>query len=152
GVLLANGGQRVIAPNSGGSLDTLRVAWTNQVAFDSVSLRVFRTDGTVIGSVAMYGTAAGNHAYDWDGHVGGGPVPSGVYVLQVRGLRGSVAYSAPSASPVSPANLGRFGVIVAGAAPTSIIAFGGPSSPTRATSLTWTITFGGPNGGFSQGG
>jgi hypothetical protein len=149
GMQLASGGQRVITPNGDGSLDTLRVAWTNQVAFDSIALRVFRSDGTVVGSVGLGGTGAGGHAFNWDGRVGGSLVPYGEYVLQLRGMRGGAAYSAPSASPVSAAQIAKFGVIVAKVAPTSVVAFYRPASPTRLTTVTWKLVFGGPVYGLS---
>jgi spore germination protein YaaH len=143
GLQLANGGERVLTPNGDGSQDTLRITWTNQIAFDSLSLRVYRTDGTYVGSQALGGTGAGDHGYSWDGRLGGDLVPNGAYVVQIQGLRGSTVYNAPSASPVSDSQILRFGVIVGPAAPTSVTGIAGPASPTRASSLTWTFTFGG---------
>jgi spore germination protein YaaH len=139
GMQLANGGQRVLTPNS-----TLRVEWTGHVAFDSLDLRVFRPDGTVLGAVGLGGTGVGTHAFNWDGRVNGTRVPNGEYVLQLRGMRGSSAYTAPSASPVSVAQIARFGIIVANVPPTSVVSFARPASPTKATTLTWKLTFGGP--------
>jgi len=139
GMQLANGGQRVITPNG-----TLRVAWTNHVDFDSLDLRVFRLDGTMLGSVGLGGTGAGAHVFNWDGRVGGNRVPDGEYVLQLEGMRGTSAYSAPSASPVSAIQIAKFGIIVADTPPTTVVSFARPPSPTKATTLTWKLTFGGP--------
>src|SRR6185503_7064004 len=66
-MLLNGGGVRVLTPNGDGDADELRLNWTNHRAFDSLSLRVYRDDGTVAGSVALGGLAAGAHAYDWNG-------------------------------------------------------------------------------------
>jgi len=107
GLLLADGGDRVLPPNGDGSQDTLRIGWTNQVAFDSLALRIYRTDGTFVGARALGGTGAGAHGYDWDGRLGGDLVPAGAYVFQLQGLRGSTASSAPSASPGSPVQTPR---------------------------------------------
>ena len=150
GLHLGGGGERVITPNGDGVQDTLRIDWTNHLAFDSLALRVFRLDGTVAGSVPLSAVQAGAHAFNWNGRIAGATVPAGVYVLQLRGFRGSVAYNAPSASPATTADLARYGMIVASAAPTDVVTFAAPPSPTRASSLTWTITFGGPNSGFSK--
>ena len=143
GLQLANGGDRALSPNGDGSQDTLRVEWTNQVAFDSMALRIYRTDGTFVGSQGLGGTGAGAHGYSWDGRLGGDLVPAGAYVVQLQGMRGSTAYSAPSATPVSDAQIARFGVMVGPAAPTAVLAFNRPVSPTAATTLTWSLTFGG---------
>jgi Predicted glycosyl hydrolase len=148
GLQLANGGERALTPNGDGSQDTLRVEWTNQIAFDSLDLRVFRTDGTVVGSVRLGGTAAGGHAYNWNGRVGGSLVPAGIYVIQLQGMRGTAAYTAPSTSPVSATQIAKYGVIVGPAAPTAVLAFARPASPNRAHTLTWKVTFGGPVAGL----
>lgn len=143
GLSLADGGDRVLTPNGDDAQDTLRFEWSNQVALDSLALRVYRTDGTFIGSRGLGGTGAGAHGYDWDGRLGGELVPAGTYVVQLQGARGSATYSAPSASPVSADQIARFGVAIGPAAPTAVLAFNRPASPTRATTLTWSLTFGG---------
>ncbi|HEX3264144.1 MAG TPA: glycosyl hydrolase family 18 protein [Candidatus Limnocylindrales bacterium] len=143
GLRLNDGGLRVLTPKDPAH-DSIRVTWTNEVGFDSLSLRVFRLDRTVIGSVRLYGTGAGSHAYEWNGRVGGSLLPSGTYVLQVQGKRGSAVYSAPSATPVSTTQVSRFGIIVAAAVPTKVTAFGvTPVSPTRSGDLTYRLLFGG---------
>ncbi|HET7182547.1 MAG TPA: glycosyl hydrolase family 18 protein, partial [Candidatus Limnocylindrales bacterium] len=143
GLLLANGGDRSLSPNGDGRQDTLRIAWTNQLAFDSLSLRVFRTDGSFVGSQSLGGTGTGGHVYNWDGRLGGSAVPFGAYVIQLRGMRGSTAYTAPSASPVSSAQIARYGVLVGAASATAVIKALRPATPTRATTLKWIFTFGG---------
>lgn len=146
-----DGGPRFLSPNGDGIQDELRLSWTNHRNFDSLALRVFRLDGTVAGTVALGDVGAGNHTYDWDGRIGGVKVPAGTYVLQLQGSDGGYEYSAPSASPVSAPQIERTGVIIANAAPTSVLAFDRPSSPTKLQSLTWKLTFGGPISGLAAG-
>jgi len=147
GLQLANGGERSIASGDAAH-DSLRIEWTNQGAFDSLLLRVFRIDGTFVGSQSLGGIATGGHVYNWDGHIGGVLLPTGAYVVQLQGLRGSTAYIAPSASPVSDEQIARFGVNVGPAVPTSVLSFERPVSPNRASTLTWSLTFGGSIAGL----
>ncbi|MEO5705376.1 MAG: glycosyl hydrolase family 18 protein [Candidatus Limnocylindrales bacterium] len=137
------GGKRYVTPNGDGDHDTLHLTWTNHRTFDSLALRVFRLDGSLVGTVSLGGTGNGSHAWDWDGRVGGVEVPAGAYVLQLQGVDGGTTYSAPSASPVSPSQIPRTGVMVGEAAPTAVLAFERPASPTKATTLTWKLKFGG---------
>ena len=148
---LNGGGARFLTPNGDDDHDTIRLTWTNSRTFDSLVLRVYRTDGTLVGSVGLGGTGAGAHGYDWNGRVGGDEVPAGTYVLQLQGIDGSTTFTAPSASPVSANQIGRFGVAVGNAAPTAVLAFQRPVSPTRATTLTWRLTFGGPISSLTSG-
>lgn len=143
GFTLNGGGERVLSPNGDGNQDVLRLSWANERAFDSLALRVFRTDGSVAGSVSLGGTGSGSHGYDWDGRIGGVKVPAGTYVLQLQGKDGGSAFHAPSASPVSAPQVKRTGVIVADAAPTAVLGIDGPGSPNRSATLTWRFTFGG---------
>jgi spore germination protein YaaH len=147
GMRLNDGGSRVLTPNGDGANDRLLVEWTNHRAFDSLALRVFRTDGTLAGSVDLGATrrTAGPHGFNWDGRIGGSRVPSGAYVLQVQGVDGGTTYSAASASPVSPAQIARWGIVVGNAAPTSVRSLtSSTASPTRGRNVTYTLTFGGP--------
>lgn len=148
---LNGGAARFVTPNGDGDDDTLRLTWTNQRTFDSLALRVYRLDGTFVGDVALGGTGSGAHAWDWNGRVDGVELPLGAYVLQLQGIDGSTAFSAPSASPVSTAQIPLTGVVVGDAAHTAVVGFVRPTSPTRATSLTWKVTFGGPVWGLSAG-
>ena len=141
---LNGGGARVLTPNGDGDHDRLHVGWTNRVALDSIAFRVFRLDGSLVGSVNLSGTAAGARGYDWNGRIGGSLVPAGSYVIQLQGRRGSTTYHAPSAAPVSSHQIARFGVVVGPWTPTELRSFGSsPGSPTDAASLTYTLTFGG---------
>lgn len=142
-VQLNSGGARFLTPNGDGDHDVLHLTWTNQRAFDSLALRVFRLDGTLVGSVGLGGVGSGSHAYDWNGLVSGVEVLPGGYVLQLQGIDGSTTFSAPSASPVSTSQIPLTGVMVGDAAPTAVLGFQRPASPTRATTLTWQLTFGG---------
>jgi spore germination protein YaaH len=148
---LNGGGARYLTPNGDDDHDTVRLTWTNSRTFDSLALRVYRTDGTLVGSVGLGGTGAGAHGYDWNGRVGGDEVPAGTYVLQLQGIDGSTTFSAPSASPVSASQIPLTGVAVGEAAPTAVVAFVRPASPNRAKSLTWKLTFGGPIGALTAG-
>ncbi len=144
GLRLNGGGARVLTPNGDGDHDRLRLTWTNHVDFDRLALRVFRLDGSLVGSVSLGGTGNGGHGYDWNGRIGGSVVPAGAYVVQLRGERGSATYSAPSASPVSASQIAEFGVVVGPATPTALKSFKStPASPTTSGSLTYTLTFGG---------
>lgn len=149
GLKINNGGQRVLTPS--GWYGTMHLAWTNQRSFDSLALRVFRGDGTLAGTVPLGGTGSGAHGSDWDGEVGGAALPAGTYVLQLQGMDGGTTYSAASASPVSPAQIARNGIVAGPAAPTAVLKITAPPSPTRSSSLTWKLTFGGHVSGLSKG-
>ncbi len=104
-------GNRFVSPNGDGLDDAIRLVWTNARTFDSLTLKVFRSDGSLVDSRSLPGSA-GPQAYDWDARVGGVPVADGTYVLQLVGVAGGVTYSAPSAVPVTPAQIAAFGVVV----------------------------------------
>jgi hypothetical protein len=71
-------------------------------------------------------------------------VPPGAYVVQLQGRKGSTTYSAPSATPVTAAQIAAFGVVIGPAIPTELRSFSSsPASPTTSGSLTFTLTFGG---------
>ena len=146
GLQLNSGGLRVLSPSRDGANGTLRIAWTNRRDFDRVSLRVYRANGTLLGALPLGAgrRSAGPHAFAWDGRLDGRRVPSGVYVIQLQGDVGGTSASAPSAAPVSPFQLARWGVVVARTNPTSITAASTiPASPTRSGSVTFNLTFGG---------
>jgi hypothetical protein len=147
GLRLADGGARMLTPNGDGKQDKLAIDWTNRRSFDSLSLRVHRTDGTLAGTVALGAgkLGAGAQGYQWDGRLAGTLVPAGAYVVQLLGIDGSTTFSLPSASPVSATQIARFGVTVGPAAHTSVVSFKStPASPTRSTSATYSLRFGGP--------
>jgi len=150
---LNGGGARVLTPNGDSSNDELLLAWTNRIAFDSIRLRVFRADGRFVGEdrLSTSKLGLGRHTFRWDGRLDGARVPSGTYVLQVEGTAGGRTSSAPSANPVSPSQLARWGVVVGRAAPASVVGFSStPMSPTRATRVTYALTFGGPVTGLAR--
>lgn len=104
---------RSVSPNGDGWGDTLRLSWTNGVPLDSLSLRVLRTDGTMVGAVAIAGPGApGPQSWDWDGTAGGVPLADGQYLLQLIGTSGGVTFSAPSATPATAAQVARYAVTI----------------------------------------
>ena len=121
GLQLNGGGARVVTPNGDGSNDRLLMTWTNRIRLDTLTLRAFRADGRLVGAQRLGSTklAAGRHAFSWDGRIDGARLAAGTYVLQLQGTAGGRTYSAPSASPVSPIQVARFGVIVERSAPAS---------------------------------
>jgi spore germination protein YaaH len=144
---LNGGGARVLTPNGDGVNDQLKLSWTNRRGLDSLALRVYRANGTLLGTDALGASkrTAGPHTYVWDGRIGGARVPAGSYVLQLQGRAGSTTYSAAAASPVSAPQLARWGVVVGNAAPTAVVRFSSsPAAATAARAATYTITFGGP--------
>ena len=112
GVATAAVATRSFSPNGDGSEDTIRIRWTNAVALDGLTLNVYATDGTLTGSVAVPALAAGARSWDWNGKVGGTPVADGRYVLQLVGTAGTKTYSAPSARPVTGAQIAAYAVTV----------------------------------------
>jgi len=109
---------RSFSPNGDGLRDTIHLSWTNASALDSLVLRVLRPDGSLVTTITLADLAAGAHAYDWNGMVAGSPVADGQYMLALGATIGSATYAAPSANPVTPAQLAAFGVTVDTIAPT----------------------------------
>ena len=147
GLRLNGGVDRVLTPNGDGVNDELRVTWTNQRDLDGLALRIYRSDGTFVGSEVLGAgkLPEGPHGFDWDGRIGGARLGAGTYVVQLQGTAGAATYSAASASPVSAAHLARWGVVIGTATPTSVVSFRSASgSPTRSGTITYTVTFGGP--------
>ena len=153
GLRLADGGARVLTPNGDGRQDTLPLWWTNRRSFDRVTLRVWRLNGSLAGTVALPAdkTDRGATRWEWSGRISGVRVPAGAYVLQLQGRKGTTLYNAPSASVLSVGQIARFGVAVGPAAPTTVLDFDAPINPNRARSLTWRLRFGGPIGALSPG-
>jgi spore germination protein YaaH len=151
GYAVAAGGDRVLSPG-GTENGTIRLSWTNATALDSLTLRVFSSDGSLVGSRSLNRLAAGAQAFDWDGTLGGVPVGTGNYVAQLVGLKGSTTYTAPSASPVTAAQLLRYGIAVAAMPPTEVFAFKPTTaSPTRSGMISYALVFGGPVSGLTKG-
>jgi spore germination protein YaaH/flagellar hook assembly protein FlgD len=112
GTTAAARASRSFSPDGDGSQDTLRLRWTNGVAMDDLVLKVHRPDGTVAGSARIPDLAKGAQAFDWNGKVGGGRLPDGRYVLELAGTAGERTFSAPSARPVTPAQVERYAVAI----------------------------------------
>ena len=144
GYAVGAGGDRLVTPNGDGVNDSIRVAWTNALALDALTLRIFGADGSLVGTKALAKLGAGAQTFDWNGTFNGAPVAAGNYVLQLVGTKGTTTYTAPSASPVTPLQLTTFGIAVAPDPPTSVYAFAATTaSPTRATTITFSLVFGG---------
>jgi spore germination protein YaaH/flagellar hook assembly protein FlgD len=106
-------GPAAFSPDRNGSGDTLHLAWRNHLRLDSIALRVYRLDGSLVGTRKLAHAGAGDQAYDWDGSLAGvGRVPDGRYVLQLVGTAGSRTYSAPSARPVTPIQVGLYSAVI----------------------------------------
>lgn len=109
---------RAFSPNGDGSMDTLRVRWTAMVALGSLTLNVLRTDGSLVGAVAVPTLTTGTHTFAWNGAVAGTRVPDGTYLLQLVGVAGATTYHAPSATPATPEQIAAFAVTVDTVPPT----------------------------------
>jgi spore germination protein YaaH/flagellar hook assembly protein FlgD len=92
---------RSFSPNGDGSEDRLAIAWNNRRDFDSFGLRIYRPDGTLLGSRSLGTTAAGAQQVAWDGTANGSALPDGVYILQLTGSAAGVEYTWPASSPTS---------------------------------------------------
>ena len=100
GLRLNGGGARVLTPNGDGDHDTLRLTWTNHVAFDSLALRVFRLDGSLVGSVSprRNGRRWRTPTTGTAGSVAASCPPEATSSSS-RARRAAATYNAPSASP-----------------------------------------------------
>ncbi len=108
-------GHRSFSPNGDGSLDGLVLDWTNDRAFDTLALRVFRSDGSFAGAVPLP-VAAGARRVSWDGRIGGTLLPNGRYLGVVLGKSGGATFYSPV--PVfSAAALATFGITIDTVAP-----------------------------------
>ena len=103
---------RSFSPNGDGSSDLIRLRWTNSVALDALNLKVYATSGAFLGTVSVPALAAGARTWEWNGRIGGTRVADGRYVLQLVGSAGARAYSAPSARPVTSAQVAAYAVTV----------------------------------------
>jgi spore germination protein YaaH/flagellar hook assembly protein FlgD len=123
-------GARSFSPNGDGSRDGLAIAWTNRGALDSLALRVFRADGTAVGTVPLAALKAGAQRFVWNGRVGTSRVPDGRYVVSLVGKTGAATWFNPIVG-WRPAALAVYGVTVDTVAPkvTSSSISGGLLSP-----------------------
>ena len=109
---------RAFSPNGDGSEDAMRLRWRNTLALDSLTLNVYRTNGSFVGSRSVPDTGAGTQSWDWNGRTGNGTVRNGRYVLQLVGRASGRTFHAPSGRPTTPAQVAAFGVTVDTVAPT----------------------------------
>ncbi len=103
---------RTFAPGVAGARGRMAVAWRAPVAMTGVTARILRADGSVAGTVPIGAQPKGTRTWTWDGRLAGAVVPDGTYVIQLIGKAGRVTYRAPSAKPVTPEQVARFGVVV----------------------------------------
>jgi flagellar hook assembly protein FlgD len=103
---------RTFSPNGDGARDALAVRWTNTLAMASMTLNVYRADGSPAGSEAMPGRTAAAHVWTWNGRIGSTRLPDGRYVLQLVGTAGTRSYRAPSSRPATSRQLATFGVTI----------------------------------------
>ncbi len=108
----AGAAHRAFSPGNDGSRDRLALAWRARVAMTSVSARILRTDGSLVGSIPIGSVAAGSRTWAWDGKVAGAVVPDGAYLVQLLGRGSATTYRSPSARPATPAQIDRFAVTV----------------------------------------
>jgi spore germination protein YaaH len=104
---------RSFSPNGDGRYDRLKLRWTNGVDLEKLELRVFRTDGTAVGTVTMNPLAAGTRVWGWDGKAGGTRVPNGGYYVTLVGTIGAATHANPSVGFGGSVLLGRYGVRIA---------------------------------------
>ena len=110
-------GSRSFSPNGDGSKDTLVIAWTNGVALDALVMKVFRADGTPVGSVPLASqVGAGDRHVAWDGRVAGSLLPNGRYLVTLVGSAGGTTYDNPSTGFLA-VSLAWFGVTIDTVAP-----------------------------------
>ena len=103
---------RAVSPNGDGSGDRLRIDWNNRRDFETIELRVLRSDGTRLDAVALPDRAAGPQQAGWSGRVGDAPLPDGTYLLQLVATDAGTAYRWPSAAPATRAQVAAVGVVV----------------------------------------
>jgi spore germination protein YaaH/flagellar hook assembly protein FlgD len=109
---------RAFSPNGDGSDDVLRIRWTSAVALDGLTLKVFRADGTAVGSTPLSGLGSGSHAFDWNGQIAGSTLADGTYVVQLEGTASGATYRAPSSRPLAAGQVATFGITIDTVAPT----------------------------------
>ena len=110
GVSAAARAARAFSPDGDGSEDSLRLRWTSTVPLDGLTLKVFRTDGTAVGTRPIGILGIGANTWDWDGQVAGVTAADGTYVLQLVGTNGTASYHAPSNRPVTASQIATFAV------------------------------------------
>jgi flagellar hook assembly protein FlgD len=109
---------RSFSPNGDGSGDRLAIRWNNRLAFDTLTLRVLRANGSLAGTRVLTQVASGVREYAWDGSVGGAALPDGRYVLQLVGVDGGTLYTWPADAPTAGALPAQVGVTIDRVPPT----------------------------------
>ncbi len=107
---------RALSPNGDGSGDTLAIDWTNVRALDSLVLRVFRADGSLVGNAALGQRSAGAHHIEWNGRVGTTILPSGRYLVALVATAAGTTYANPG-SVFQPTVFTTFAVTIDTVAP-----------------------------------
>ncbi len=128
---------RRFSPNGDGSGDTLTLRWTNTLAMDSMTLRVYRSSGALVGTRRVGATGKGAQTWGWNGRAGGSVVGEGTYVLQLVGSAGSRTYTAPSSRAVTSSQIAAYGVVV-------------DTTPPSITSIGSNVRLLSPNGDGSR--
>jgi spore germination protein YaaH len=90
---------KVFSPDGDGIRDTLPLSWSNTKAMDSMTLSIYRADGSVAGTIDLGAQGTGPQSFVWDGKLNGTVVPDGTYMLQLAGVSGGVTYYGPSPAP-----------------------------------------------------
>jgi spore germination protein YaaH/flagellar hook assembly protein FlgD len=141
----AGANARTFSPNGDGARDALRLRWTNGLAMDAMTLNVYRADGSLAGTVPVSAVAAGARTWDWNGRIGSARLADGRYMLQLVGVAGAKTYRAPSANPVTPAQVALYAVtldtvppaIAAPAASSSVIS---PNGDGIHDTVAWSLS------------
>jgi spore germination protein YaaH/flagellar hook assembly protein FlgD len=87
---------RAFSPNGDHSGDTIPIDWTNDRAFDSLSLRVWKADGHLVGDVPIGKLSAGPHQLDWNGRAGATALPNGRYLVSLVGRDAGATFYNPT--------------------------------------------------------
>jgi spore germination protein YaaH len=104
---------KVFSPDGDGIRDTLPLSWTDTIAFDDVTLTIFRASGSVAGTIDLGAQNAGVQSYTWNGALNGTkPLSDGQYLVQVAGKAGSTTYYAPSPAPFVAGQMSLFGILI----------------------------------------
>ncbi len=101
---------RSFSPNGDGHGDTLRIDWTDAAPLGAMTLNVFRTDGSLAGTVTIGSRGAGAQSFVWNGQAGSATLASGTYLLQLVGRDASGLHHAPTTTAVGPLQLSLYGV------------------------------------------
>jgi len=128
---------RRFSPNGDGSGDTLTLRWTNTLAMDSITLKVYRSSGALVGTRTVTATGKGAQTWSWNGRAGGSVVAEGTYLLQLVGSAGARTYTAPSSRAVTSSQIASYAVVV-------------DTTPPTVTSIGSNITVLSPNGDGSR--